>query len=64
MVKEEDEGDSKQIGYILKGFPFNVNQALQLDRYLNGVNLALHLKTGEESEDYLNSIQSLLKYYD
>ena len=31
-------------GYLVKGFPFNTNQALMLDRYLNGVNLAIYLK--------------------
>lgn len=49
-------------GYILKGFPFNTNQALLLDRYINGVNLAIHL-TGED-EQVDESINSLLSYYD
>jgi hypothetical protein len=31
-------------GYLVKGFPFNTNQALMFDRYLNGVNLAIYLK--------------------
>lgn len=35
-------------GYILKGFPFNTNQALLLDRYINGVNLALHVTAENE----------------
>ena len=35
-------------GFILKGFPFNTNQALLLDRYINGVNLALHIRAENE----------------
>lgn len=49
-------------GLILKGFPFNTNQALLLDRYINGVNLALHIRAENEQED--DSINSLLNYYD
>jgi hypothetical protein len=44
--EESDEGQT-QIGFLLKGFPFNTNQALLLDRYLNGVNLAIHLRSDE-----------------
>jgi hypothetical protein len=61
LVPEEEE--QIRFGYFIKGFPFNTNQALQLDRYLNGVNLALHLRTEGESSDYLSSIKSLLTYY-
>ena len=47
-------------GVVVHGFPFNTTQALLLDRYLNGVNLALHVKSGDStSSDY----DSLLKYY-
>lgn len=49
-------------GYIVKGFPFNTNQALLLDRYINGVNLAIHVKAENEQVD--ESINSLLNYYD
>ncbi len=48
----------------MKGFPYNTTQALLLDRYLNGVNLALHVRTVNESQDYLDSIKPLLNYYD
>lgn len=51
-------------GYILRGFPFNAQQALLLDRYLNGVNLAIHIKSASESAEYSSSIQPLLNYYD
>jgi len=33
-----------KFGYFLKGFPFNTNQALILDKYINGVNLTIHLR--------------------
>lgn len=49
-------------GFILKGFPFNTNQALLLDRYINGVNLAVHIRAENEQED--DSINNLLNYYD
>ena len=49
-------------GYIVKGFPFNTNQALLLDRYINGVNLAIHIRAENEQTD--DSINSLLNYYD
>lgn len=49
-------------GYIMKGFPFNTNQALLLDNYVNGVNLALHIRAENESTD--DSINNLLNYYD
>ena len=52
--------DSLANGVLVYGFPFNTNQALLLDRYLNGVNLALHLTSGQSSADY----DPLLKYYD
>jgi adenylate kinase family enzyme len=56
--------EQSRFGYLLRGFPFNANQALLLDRYLNGVNLAIHLKTPGESADYTASIQPLLNYYE
>ena len=46
-------------GVVVHGFPFNTTQALLLDKYINGVNLALHIKSGQDSSDY----ESLLKYY-
>ncbi len=49
-------------GYIVKGFPFNTNQALLLDRYINGVNLAIHVRAENEQTD--DSINNLLNYYD
>lgn len=45
---------------IVQGFPFNSAQALLLDRFLNGVNLALHIKGTGGAQDF----SSLLKYYD
>jgi hypothetical protein len=44
---DESQDGLTHFGFILKGFPFNANQALLLDRYINGVNLAIHLKSGE-----------------
>ena len=64
VPEDFNQPDNARFGFLLKGFPFNTNQALLLDRYLNGVNLAVHLKCGEESGDYLSSIQSLLGYYE
>ena len=64
MTQVQEGVDGSRFGYILKGFPFNTKQALLLDRYLNGVNLAVHLKSGEESADYSASIQPLLGYYE
>ena len=64
VPEDEFEGENIRFGYLIKGFPFNTSQALMLDRYLNGVNLALHIKSGRESGDYLSSIQSLLSYYE
>ncbi len=49
-------------GYLIKGFPFNANQALLFDKYLNGVNLALHVRAENEPVD--ESINNLLNYYD
>jgi hypothetical protein len=64
LTREEEGEQSTRFGYLIKGFPFNTNQALLLDRYLNGVNLALHLKSKDESSDYTSSIESLLGYYE
>jgi adenylate kinase family enzyme len=50
-------------GFIVKGFPFNTNQALLLDRYINGVNLAIHL-TEPNCAQNDESINNLLNYYD
>lgn len=66
--QENDEGQDLKtdfkFGYLLRGFPFNTNQALQLDRYLNGVNLAIYLKdTTNPNEEYRQSIAPLLNYY-
>ena len=46
-------------GVVVHGFPFNTTQALLLDKYVMGINLALHVKSGEPSSDY----ESLLNYY-
>lgn len=46
------------------GFPFNPAQALLLDQYLNGVNLAIHCRQPDEPADFASSIQPLLNYYD
>jgi len=63
-VNENDlNGGAIKYGYILRGFPFNTSQALLLDRYLNGVNLAISLKTSSESADYVSSVKPLLDYY-
>lgn len=53
---------AKFSGYLIKGFPFNANQALLFDKYLNGVNLALHVRAENEPVD--ESINNLLNYYD
>ena len=58
LVEPNDE--VQPYGVIINGFPLNTNQALLLDRYLRGVNLALHVKSEEPIGDY----DSLLKYYD
>lgn len=56
-------------GYLVQGFPFNTNQALLLDRYLNGVNLCLHIKysgardQSSESTEQNAEYEPLLKYY-
>ena len=55
----QSENDQHR-GSIVYGFPFNSNQALILDRFLGGVNLAVHIRHGEPSSD----ISPLLKYYD
>ena len=44
----------------MQGFPFNPSQALLLDKYLGGVNLALHVKSNEPVGGY----ESLLSYYE
>lgn len=44
----------------MQGFPFNSAQALILDQYLRGINLALHVKAPTGAQDF----ESLLKYYD
>jgi adenylate kinase family enzyme len=31
-------------GYILEGFPFTVKQALLLDRFVQGINLAIYFR--------------------
>jgi adenylate kinase family enzyme len=65
VSKDHSENeDTSRFGFLLKGFPYNTTQALLLDRYLNGVNLALHVRTVNESQDYLDSIKPLLNYYD
>jgi adenylate kinase family enzyme len=59
----EEGAEGTKFGYILRGFPFNTQQALLLDRYLNGVNLAIHLTTPADPADYSASIKPLLNYY-
>ena len=61
---EAEEGESLNYGSLLVGFPFNTNQALFLDRYLNGVNLAIYCKHANESSDFASSVRPLLDYYD
>lgn len=46
-------------GIIIKGFPFNTAQALVLDQYFKGVNLALFVKAKDEAPN----APSLLEYY-
>lgn len=49
---QQDTSEKEELhrfGFLLKGFPFNTTQALLLDRYINGVNLALHVRTANES---------------
>jgi adenylate kinase family enzyme len=64
VTQVEEGADGSKFGYILRGFPFNTQQALLLDRYLNGVNLAIHLRSPADSTDYESSIKPLLNYYD
>ncbi len=59
-----DEAAEAKFGFIVRGFPFNTNQALLLDRYLNGVNLAIYLKNPSDAADYATSVRPLLDYYD
>jgi hypothetical protein len=59
-----ENGKDLRLGYLIKGFPFNTKQALLLDYYLSGVNLALHITSGNQSPEYLDSIKPLLNYYD
>ena len=49
-------------GFILNGFPFNVRQALMLDRYIKGINLAIYFRN--ENKSHEQSIAELLDYYD
>lgn len=49
-------------GYILDGFPFNVRQALMLDRFIKGVNLAIYIRTQDKTRE--DSLSELLDYYD
>lgn len=55
------EGQAPQ-GYIVEGFPFNVKQALLLDRYIKGVNLAIYFRSQNKSHE--ETITELLDYYD
>ena len=49
-------------GFILNGFPFNVRQALMLDHYIKGINLAIYFRN--ENKSHEQSIAELLDYYD
>lgn len=49
-------------GVLLKGYPFNPNQALLLDQKLRGVNLAIFFHN--KDSQYESSIQDILNYYD
>lgn len=49
-------------GVLLKGYPFNPNQALLLDQKLRGVNLAIFFHNKDNK--YEASIQDILNYYD
>lgn len=51
------------IGYAVVGFPKNVSQALALDQYLNGINIALYAKQKADKE-FETSIADVLNYYD
>jgi adenylate kinase family enzyme len=64
QLTSADEAADAKFGFIVRGFPFNTNQALLLDRYLNGVNLAIHLKNPSDAADYATSVRPLLDYYD
>lgn len=64
LNKAEDDLEGQVgFGYVLNGFPFNTNQALLLDKYLNGVNLAIYCKSAKDSEDFSSSVKPLLDYY-
>lgn len=51
-------------GHLFKGFPYNTKQAMLLDEKLNGVNLAVYLKSDKQPAEFEQSIQDLLDYYD
>ena len=63
MIQVPEDYEQSKFGHLIKGFPFNTKQALLFDRYINGANLALHLKTANQSSDYTSSIEPLLSYY-
>ena len=56
------EGDSQFAvrGFFIDGFPFNTKQALMLDKYINGVNLALFIGDAESES---SALADLLAYY-
>lgn len=56
LIKPQDTGYN---GVVVNGFPFSSSQALLLDYYLKGVNLAVHLRGGDGVQDF----SSLLSYY-
>jgi len=56
----DEKSNSTSNGVIVQGFPFNSSQALLLDRYLNGVNLAIHVRGQSSTQEFA----SLLEYYD
>ena len=51
----------KQHGVFIHGFPYNTKQALLLDQFLGGVNLAIYL---EGPQEYQESIANMLQYYE
>ena len=42
------DSNSPHNGVFIHGFPYNVNQALHLDNFLGGVNMAIYLASGAE----------------
>ena len=54
--------ESNYPGVLLKGYPFNANQAKLLDYQLKGINLAIYFHNKDAG--YESSISDILNYYE